>query len=316
MDGMTLAGNSALKEQLFPRLEGGTLGHAYLISGPVGSGRHTLARLLSAAMVCTGNGPRPCGMCAGCRKAAGGIHPDITVLSGGEGKAITVDQVRALRADAFIRPNEAQRKVYQLEQADRLLPAAQNAMLKLLEEGPPYAAFLLMAENPACVLPTVRSRCEGLSLAPVSVPQAEQWLAGQYPDVPAQVRRQAALDCQGILGRAVEHLSGRAGDEVQDEAAQHLLDALDRGDEWALLEICVSLEKLDRQQFLSLLDELTVRFSGRLAGAEDRRSLLRGLELTNSLRQAAGQNVSSGHLAGWLCAGLTDVCISQRNTVR
>jgi len=145
----SLAGNRALKEQLLPRLSGGTLGHALILSGPAGSGKRTLAAILARAMVCSGSGTRPCGSCPACKKALSDIHPDIiTVAPLEEGKQITVDQVRQLRADAHIRPNEADRKVYVLEQADRLNPSAQNAMLKLLEEGPAYAAFLLLTENP------------------------------------------------------------------------------------------------------------------------------------------------------------------------
>ena len=85
-----------------------------------------------------------------------------------------MDQVRQLRADAYIRPNEGERKVYLLEGADRMNASAQNAMLKLLEEGPAYAAFLLLAENGGGVLQTVRSRCEELSLTPVPPGEAEE----------------------------------------------------------------------------------------------------------------------------------------------
>ena len=136
------------------------LPHAWVISGPA-----ELARTAAAAMVCTAPpGTRPCGSCVPCRKVEQGIHPDVITVSGPkEGKPVTVDQIRALRADAYIRPNEGERKVYLLERADQMNHFAQNAMLKLLEEGPPYAAFLLRADNPQSLLQTVRSRCEELS---------------------------------------------------------------------------------------------------------------------------------------------------------
>ena len=159
-----LAGNQRIKDQLSQQERERGLSHAYILSGPAGSGRHVLARQLAAAMLCTGTGERPCGRCVPCQKAAKGIHPDLLVIAGPEeGKPITVDQVRALRADAYIRPNEGERKVYLLEDADQMNPSAQNAMLKLLEEGPAYAAFLLLAENGGGLLQTVRSRCEELS---------------------------------------------------------------------------------------------------------------------------------------------------------
>ena len=95
MELSALAGNAHVKA-VFSQQEGGRgLSHAYILSGPAGSGRHTLARLLCGAMLCTASsGERPCGRCAPCRKVSSGVHPDVTVISGpGEGKPITVDQV-------------------------------------------------------------------------------------------------------------------------------------------------------------------------------------------------------------------------------
>ena len=302
-----LAGNTALKQQLSDRLSGGQLSHAYILSGPAGCGKHTLASVLSAAMVCTGLEGKPCGNCPACRKTAAGIHPDIvTVLPEEEGKAVTVDQVRRMRADAWVRPNEAPRKVYLIEQADRLKPNAQNAMLKLLEDGPVYTAFLLLAENAGALLPTVRSRCEELALSPVSVPQAEQWLSERFPDKPAQLRKQAALDCQGVLGRAVELLSDNGWkDPALDETAEQLIQAWMSRDELRLMEFCALMEreKWDRAKFTALLDRMTALLGARLTQEQDRGRRFELIRLIDQMRQAASLfNVNPGHLAGWLCA--------------
>ena len=210
MELTALAGNAQIKAQLAHRE--GDLAHAYIVAGPAGSGRHTLAAQMAAALVCSAQPQlRPCGRCSHCRKAAGGIHPDITVIAGSGGKPITVDQVRALRTDAYVRPNEAERKVYLLERADRMNASAQNAMLKLLEDGPAYAVFFLLAENGSALLPTVRSRCETLELAPVSPAQAEEWLAKAFPGRTAEEIRRAALECQGIAGPGRGAAGGRSG---------------------------------------------------------------------------------------------------------
>ena len=96
-----LAGNAPLKRQLELETARRGLSHAYILSGPAGSGKRTLAGLLAAALVCDRRGGAlPCLSCAGCRKAEGGIHPDI-VRVGDDGKDISVAQVRALRADAY-----------------------------------------------------------------------------------------------------------------------------------------------------------------------------------------------------------------------
>lgn len=264
----SLAGNHALKEQLMPRLSGDTLGHAFILSGPAGSAKHTLAAILARAMVCSGAGTKPCGACPGCKKALGGIHPDIITVAPLEaGKAITVDQVRQMRADAYIRPNEARRKVYILEQTDRLRGEAQNAMLKLLEEGPVYAAFLLLCENPGSLLPTVRSRCETLTLT-----------AGVQED------------------------SGEDGQTVQ--LAKQLVQLWLEGNEAALMEHCVRIEreKWDRQQVAELIEQMTRQFCALVPTANHRRRVLQGVRLMDELRRAAAQNVGPGPLAGWLCA--------------
>lgn len=265
----SLAGNHALKEQLLPRLSGGTLGHAFILSGPAGSGKHTLAAILARAMVCTHPGAKPCGQCPGCKKALAGIHPDIITVAPLEaGKAITVDQVRQMRTDAHIRPNEAARKVYLLEQTDRLRGEAQNAMLKLLEEGPAYAAFLLLCENPGSLLPTVRSRCETLTLIPE------------------------------------EGQTDPGADEGTVQLAHRLVQLWLEGSESALMEQCVRIEqeKWDRQQFVELTQQMSARFCALLPTAEDRRRVLQGVQLMDELRRAAARNVSPGPLAGWLCA--------------
>ena len=300
-----LAGNRRLKEQLSFQEEGRGLSHAYILCGPAGSGRHTLARLLAAALVCSGpEGRRPCGVCPHCKKAAAGIHPDITLVTGpGEGKPITVDQIRAVRADAYVRPNEAQRKVYILEHAQQMNASAQNAMLKLLEEGPAYAAFLLIADNGGGLLQTVRSRCEQLDLAPLSPAECLDKLQKMFHGKPAEELQRAARDCQGILGRAVEELSGTDSGQLEQTAAQ-LADALESGTEWQLFQASMALERGPKEGVIPLLDRTRALVVDRLPASAQKKRLLRAADLLEQLRQGAALNANPGQLAGWLCAGL------------
>ena len=152
----TLLGNERLKENLTGSLGRGRVSHFYLISGPEGSGKHTLAKLLSAALMCENNN-RPCLKCAACRKVMEDLHPDCITVTDPEHKAVPVKQVRQVRDDMFIRPNEGIRKIYIFPQ--ELGVEGQNALLKILEEPPSYGAYLLLTDNPEQLLPTVRSRC-------------------------------------------------------------------------------------------------------------------------------------------------------------
>lgn len=155
----------ALPAPLSRRAAEGTLPHGWIVAGAAEERLEEAAKALAAAFLCAGEGEKPCGVCKHCRKVEKGIHPDLQWLEKPADKSqFPVEQIRALRADAYIRPNEANRKVYALKNAQQMSDGAQNALLKVLEEGPGYAAFLLLSENPLALLPTIRSRCELLRL--------------------------------------------------------------------------------------------------------------------------------------------------------
>ncbi len=128
-----------------------------------------------------------------------------TDSKGKERRELYVDQIRAVVSDAYVRPNEAERKIYIVKDAGDMTASAQNAFLKLLEEPPYYAAFLLCVENEASLLPTVRSRCTLLHVGAEEIPQ----------------RAEAS------------------------ERAEHYLEAVASGDPAVLLRSCAVLEKLD-----------------------------------------------------------------------
>ena len=147
-------------------LNAAALTHAYLLLAQPEAG-YAAAMRLAQTMLCAAPeaAQRPCGTCPHCRKAAKGIHPDIITVArlsddkGRPKREIYVDQIRALVTDAVVLPNEAERKVYIIRDADTMNAAAQNALLKLLEEPPRFVSIVLVAASPAPLLETVRSRC-------------------------------------------------------------------------------------------------------------------------------------------------------------
>ena len=316
MDLSTLAGNPALKAHLSAVGRDG-LAHAYIISGPEGSGRRTLALRLAQAMLCSGAGAVPCGQCAHCRKVTAGVHPDL-IRVGADGADIRVDAVRAMRTDAYIRPNEGDRKVYLVEGADTMNESAQNALLKLLEEGPAYAAFLLVCRQAGALLPTVRSRCVELSLSPLTYEETLGELRRRFPDRSEEALSAAAGRCEGVLGRALEELSGAEPGAGRQLALQYA-GAIVRRDELGLMEFAVTLEKAAREDVESFWSEGSLLFRDALVGAGERdgdrraaaqalahgvgkKTLLELRELLEQLRGACAFHVGSGHLAGWLSA--------------
>lgn len=139
----------------------GQLGHAFLLLGTDGKALHETALLAAQALLCAAkDGEKPCGRCIHCKKLKKGVHPDLTTVEREEDRReIRVEQVRVMRQEAYVLPNEASRRVFLVPEADTMNASAQNALLKVLEEPPPYAAFLLMGKNPGSFLETVRSRC-------------------------------------------------------------------------------------------------------------------------------------------------------------
>lgn len=247
----TLLGNEQLKQNLARSVEMGRLSHFYLISGPAGSGKRTLAKWLVGAMECTG-APCPCGVCPACRKVLEGVHPDVITLDNPEKKTVSVDLVRQARTDVYLRPNEGKRKIYIFPRAGDLGLPAQNALLKVLEEPPRFGTFLLLAENPDQLLPTVRSRCVELRLTALPEEVLLSALRQRFPQTAEENLKAAAVRGGGFLGAAAEILEKN---QARSPKTLSFGEAFARRDALGLLQTLAPLEKTKRDPFGALLEE-------------------------------------------------------------
>lgn len=204
---LQFAGNPRAKALASQAFDSGRLPHALLIDGPAGAGKRTFARILAQAAVCDGEGEKPCGVCRQCRNALALHHPDIIEVAGGKGpRSFPVEAVRQVRASAAVGPNDAARKVWLLIHVQNMSEQAQNALLKLIEEPPPYALFLLTCDSRFRVLPTVRSRCMELSLGPVAEAEAAAALRMQDDALSEDEALAAARMAGGLIGQAKQGL--------------------------------------------------------------------------------------------------------------
>jgi len=170
--------------------------HAWLFTGPPGSGRSNAALAFAAALVCKTSG---CGTCTDCLTALKGSHADVELIRT-EGLSIKIDEVRELITRASWTPSVATYRVVVMEDADRLTESAANAMLKAIEEPGLRTVWLLCAPTTTDVLPTIRSRTRNLTLRTPSIAAVKNLLESEL--VPAATAELAARASQGHIGRA------------------------------------------------------------------------------------------------------------------
>lgn len=307
----TLLGNDRLKENLTVSLSKGRVSHFYLISGPAGSGKRTLARLLAAAILCQGR-DKPCGVCGPCRKTLKNEHPDFITIDDPEKKTVPVDLIRKARADIYIQPNESDYKIYLFPRAQDMGLPGQNALLKVLEEPPKYGVFILLTDNPEKLLPTVRSRCTELALTSVPEKQMRQHLTLKYPKASAEDIAAAIMRSGGWLGQAQELLEGG---EIPPQTADFVRSFAAR-DTMGLVNVLVPMEKWKRDALMDLLtdwqmlmeDALACRaglpstspLARELSQGRTAPELMQALKALQKAAQYAQGNVSPAAVCGWL----------------
>lgn len=208
-----LIGNEFIKKTLAADIYNGTASHAYILEGPEGSGRHKIAYLAAAALVCNNKNSEifPCGECSACIKTKSKSAADISVIGCGDRQTIGVDTIREnIISEINYAPVEFSKKIYIIEQADKMTSAAQNSLLLSLEEPPEFVVFFLLCSDSSLLLETVRSRAQILKTESFSndfiknyienVPEFKQYTVDRN-------KFQSAVSMShGAIGKAIELL--------------------------------------------------------------------------------------------------------------
>ena len=305
-----LLGNQRLRDNLTKSLSRGRISHFYLISGPQGSGKRTLAKLLASSIFCRESG-KPCGHCLPCRKMKSGNHPDFITVEDPEHKNVAVRIIREFREDVFIRPNESDHKIYLLPQ--ELGIEGQNALLKILEEPPAYGVFILLTDNPEKLLPTIRSRSTELALQPLEPELLRRALEREFPKAEAGSIQAAVDRSGGYLGQARKLLEEGSSLSVQTE---EFVRSFSGRNSLELVQTLAPMEKWKRDQlipeliqWMSLLEAALAGRSGagvvnplasRLGASRSSQELLSAIRALQKAVEYAQGNVSPAAICGWL----------------
>ena len=239
-----LIGNEKTKELLSGLLEADRFPHALILEGEEGIGKKTLAWEIALALMCSSGGAeRPCRECAQCKKVLKKIHPDIlTYTPSNKSGTISVDDIRSLIKDAYIKPNEAEYKILIVEECKNMRQEAQNALLKILEEPPEYAIIILCAETKASFLETVLSRSVAITLRGVSSAEGAEYICSQNSEIDYNDALSALDVAGGNIGKALQTLGdGRLKKII--EIANSIALASIHGNEYELIKACSVFER-------------------------------------------------------------------------
>ncbi len=236
-----IIGQEQIKEHLQNALETGKVSHAYIINGEKSSGKEFIARIFAMTLQCEQEGTEPCNECRSCKQTLSKNQPDIIYVSHEKPNTISVDDIRTqINNDVAIKPYSSKYKVYIMNEAEKMTPQAQNAILKTLEEPPAYTVIILLVTNVNTLLPTILSRCVVLNMKPVRDQLVKKYLMEelQVPDYKADV---CVAFARGNVGKAKLLAASEEFENVKAEA----LSLLKYIKDMEIQEIVAAIKKIN-----------------------------------------------------------------------
>ncbi len=311
------ASNRLVKDELNTAMDNDSLSHAIIIEGAKGTGKQTIAKIIAQYCVCSSENSKPCGTCRNCLKAKALAHPDIKIVDGSaDSRLINVASIREIRSDAYILPNEAEKKAYLILNCDKMLSQAQNAFLKVFEEPPKNVTFILTCKSSTSLLETIRSRARILSLFPADENEAVEAVERILPQAEKSDIINAVINCGGNIGNAVDILTNGGGTEEQltaEQIAQSIL--LPKKLELLKCSAKLSSDRVFADKTLAKLYEILAEAVKINAGAESvnisakplaerltRKRLFELMDKVDEARYRVERNINMNLFGAWFCS--------------
>ena len=238
-----IVGHEQIKEHMRAAIRDKKPFHAYLFQGEEGVGKEALARTFAAGLQCQSeSADKPCKECVSCRQMESGNQPDVIWVTR-EKASLGVDEIREQLCNTMdIKPFSSPYKIYLVPEAEKMTEAAQNALLKTIEEPPEYGIVILMTSNISALLPTIQSRCLTMEFRPLSTVVVESYVK-EHCQVPDYQARASAAFAQGNLGKAMRYAKSE--------------DFIERKDH--IISLLRHVEQMDLSEMLAVIKDLGTR---------------------------------------------------------
>lgn len=238
-----IVGHEQIKEHMQAAIRDKKPFHAYLFQGEEGVGKEALARTFVAGLQCQSESTdKPCKECVSCRQMESGNQPDVIWVTR-EKASLGVDEIREQLCNTMdIKPFSSPYKIYLVPEAEKMTEAAQNALLKTIEEPPEYGIVILMTSNISALLPTIQSRCLTMEFRPLSTAVVESYVK-EHCQVPDYQARASAAFAQGNLGKAMRYAKSE--------------DFIERKDH--IISLLRHVEQMDLSEMLAVIKDLGTR---------------------------------------------------------
>lgn len=238
-----IVGHEQIKEHMQAAIRDKKPFHAYLFQGEEGVGKEALARTFAAGLQCQSeSADKPCKECVSCRQMESGNQPDVIWVTR-EKASLGVDEIREQLCNTMdIKPFSSPYKIYLVPEAEKMTEAAQNALLKTIEEPPEYGIVILMTSNISALLPTIQSRCLTMEFRPLSTAVVESYVK-EHCQVPDYQARASAAFAQGNLRKAMRYAKSE--------------DFIERKDH--IISLLRHVEQMDLSEMLAVIKDLGTR---------------------------------------------------------